>query len=65
VKTLRAAHYKSEVKKGVTYYCRSETQLGSGFEKQVCGTPDDFLRSIATSQQLVNQMQHSVQSGSH
>jgi hypothetical protein len=64
VKTLRSAHYRPEVRKGVTYYCRSETQLGTRFEHSVCGMPDDILRSIAESQQMVNQMQHAVQAGS-
>jgi hypothetical protein len=63
VKTLRSAHYRPEVQKGVTYYCRSEAQLGTRFEKPVCGLPDDILRSIAANQQLVNQMQHSAYTG--
>ena len=63
VKTLRAAHYKPSVRKGVTSYCRSETQLGSRFEVETCGTPEDILRSIAASQQLVNQMQHATYTG--
>jgi hypothetical protein len=57
-KTLRSAGYKSEVSKGVTYYCRHETQIGTRFETKVCGTPDDILRSIANSQEVVNQIQH-------
>jgi hypothetical protein len=57
-KTLRSAHYKAEVRNGVTSYCRYETQLGSRFETKTCGTPDDILRSITNSQELVNQMQH-------
>jgi hypothetical protein len=63
-KTLRIAHYKPAVKKGVTYYCRSEPQLGSRFEVQTCGTSEDILRSIAASQELVNSMQHATQLGS-
>jgi hypothetical protein len=58
-KTLKSAGYKSDVRKGVTYYCRYETHVGTRFETKVCGTPDDILRSIANSQELVNQMQHS------
>ena len=63
-KTLRIAHYKPEIRKGVTYYCRSEPQLGSRFEVQSCGSPEDILRSIAASQELVNSMQHGTQLGS-
>jgi len=58
-KTLKSAGYKADVRKGVTYYCRYETHVGSRFETKVCGTPDDILRSITSSQELVNQMQHS------
>lgn len=57
-KTLRSAGYKSQVRNGITYYCHNETPLGSRFEKSVCGTPDDILRTITNSQELVNQMQH-------
>jgi hypothetical protein len=59
-KTLRGAGYKSEVRNGVTSYCHSETQIGSRFDKQVCGSPDEILRRIAASQELVNQMQHTT-----
>jgi hypothetical protein len=59
-KTLKSAGYKADVRKGVTYYCRYETHVGSRFETKVCGTPDDILRSITNSQELVNQIQHSA-----
>jgi hypothetical protein len=59
-KTLRSAGYKTEVTKGVTRYCRFQTQIGSRFETKVCGTPDDILRTIANSQELVNSMQHTT-----
>jgi hypothetical protein len=57
-KTLKSAGYKTDVRKGVTYYCRYETHVGTRFETKVCGAPDDILRSITTNQELVNQMQH-------
>jgi hypothetical protein len=57
-KTLKSAGYKADVRKGVTHYCRYETHVGTRFETKVCGTPDDILRSITNSQELVNQMQH-------
>jgi hypothetical protein len=58
-KTLKSAGYKSDVSKGVTYYCRYETQIGTRFETKVCGKPDDILRSIATNQELVSHIQRS------
>jgi hypothetical protein len=58
-KTLRGAGYKADVaRNGTVLYCRSQAQIGSRFEQKVCGTPDDILRSIANSQEVVNQMQH-------
>jgi hypothetical protein len=59
-KTLRSAGYKTEVTRGATRYCRYQTQIGSRFETKVCGTPEDILRQIAASQELVNSMQHTT-----
>jgi hypothetical protein len=35
-KALRSQGYKTEVRDGQTYYCRSEAALGTHFEKKVC-----------------------------
>jgi hypothetical protein len=59
-KALRSAGYKADVRNGVTQYCRYQTPVGSRFETKVCGAPDDILRQIANSQELVNQMQHAT-----
>jgi hypothetical protein len=56
-KTLKSAGYKAEVRKGVTYYCRNQVNLGSRFETKTCGTPE---RSVVDSHELVNSMQHAV-----
>jgi hypothetical protein len=42
IKAMRAQGYKPETHAGVTYYCRSEPQLGSRFEKKTCGTAADI-----------------------
>jgi hypothetical protein len=34
--------------------------VGSRFETKECGAPDEILRQIAASQELVNQMQHAT-----
>jgi hypothetical protein len=59
-KTLRSAGYKADIRKGVTYYCRYETHVGSRFETRTCSAPEDILRSMVSSQELVNSMQHTV-----
>jgi hypothetical protein len=56
-KMFRSAGYKAEVRNGITYYCRGETQVGTRFETKVCSTADDIRRSTVSSQELVNSIQ--------
>jgi hypothetical protein len=59
-KMFRSQGYKTEVRNGITYYCRKEAQLGTRFEKKVCGTSDEILRSTQDSQELVSTIQRNA-----
>jgi len=59
-KIFRSAGYKTEVRNGITYYCRKEAQLGTRFETKVCGTADEIRRSTASSQELVSTIQRTA-----
>jgi hypothetical protein len=59
-KVFRSAAYKTEVRNGITYYCRKEAQLGTRFETKVCGTADEIRRSTASSQELVSTIQRTA-----
>jgi hypothetical protein len=41
-KNLRAQGYKPIKDNGTVRYCRNEQQLGSRFERPVCGTPEEL-----------------------
>jgi hypothetical protein len=52
IKRWRAKGYKPVVRDGKTFYCRSEQQLGSRFEHQVCSTPEQLAAATRASQDL-------------
>jgi len=56
-KRLRAMGYKPMNTNGTLRYCRSEQQLGSRFERQVCGTPEELDFAEQQGKETVRQIQ--------
>jgi hypothetical protein len=56
-KQLRAQGYKPRDVNGALRYCRSEQQLGSRFERQVCGTPEELAFAEQQGKDTVRQIQ--------
>jgi hypothetical protein len=56
-KALRAQGYKPRDVNGSLRYCRSEQQLGSRFERQVCGTPEELAFAEQQGKETVRQIQ--------
>jgi hypothetical protein len=56
-KRLRAMGYKPMNTNGTMRYCRSEQQLGSRFERQVCGTPEELDFAEQQGKETVRQIQ--------
>lgn len=56
-KRLRAAGYKPMNTNGTMRYCKSEQQLGSRFERQVCGTPEELDFAEQQGKETVRQIQ--------
>jgi hypothetical protein len=56
-KRLRAMGYKPMNTNGTMRYCRSEQQLGSRFERQVCGTPEELDFAEQQGKDTVRQIQ--------
>ena len=56
-KRLRAAGYKPRDTNGTLRYCRSEQALGSRFERQVCGTPEELDFAQQQGKDTVRQIQ--------
>ena len=56
-KALRHAGYKPENRDGKTLYCRREPQLGTHFDRKVCGTPEEIARSIQNSKDATADLQ--------
>jgi hypothetical protein len=56
-KRLRAQGYKPMNTNGTMRYCRSEQQLGSRFERQVCGTPEELDFAEQQGKETVRQIQ--------
>ncbi len=56
-KSLRAQGYKPRDVNGTLRYCRSEQQLGSRFERQVCGTPEELAFAEQQGKETVRQIQ--------
>jgi len=56
-KRLRAAGYKPRDTNGTLRYCRSEQALGSRFERQVCGTPEELDFAQQQGKETVRQIQ--------
>jgi hypothetical protein len=62
IKEMRSAGYKVQTRKGQTLFCKSEAQIGTRFESQVCGSYDEIKKTTQNSQDFTKQMQvqHSV-----
>ena len=56
-KRLRAMGYKPMNTNGTMRYCKSEQQLGSRFERQVCGTPEELDFAEQQGKETVRQIQ--------
>jgi hypothetical protein len=56
-KMLRAQGYKPREVSGTLRYCKSEQQLGSRFERQVCGTPEELAFAQQQGKDTVRQIQ--------
>ncbi len=56
-KQLRAQGYKPRDVNGTLRYCKSEQQLGSRFERQVCGTPEELAFAEQQGKETVRQIQ--------
>ena len=56
-KSLRAQGYKPREVNGTLRYCRGEQQLGSRFERQVCGTPEELAFAEQQGKETVRQIQ--------
>ncbi len=56
-KWLRAQGYKPRDVNGTLRYCKSEQQLGSRFERQVCGTPEELAFAEQQGKDTVRQIQ--------
>ena len=56
-KRLRAMGYKPTNTNGTMRYCKSEQQLGSRFERQVCGTPEELDFAEQQGKETVRQIQ--------
>jgi hypothetical protein len=63
-KKMRGRGYKPRVKNGVTVYCRNETELGSHFDHQVCGTPEDLERAALNAKEETERIQQASHAGS-
>jgi colicin import membrane protein len=56
-KSLRAQGYKPRDVNGTLRYCRGEQALGSRFERQVCGTPEELAFAEQQGKETVRQIQ--------
>ena len=56
-KRLRAMGYKPRDTNGTIRYCRGEQALGSRFERQVCGTPEELDFAEQQGKETVRQIQ--------
>jgi hypothetical protein len=56
-KRLRAMGYKPRDVNGTLRYCRGEQALGSRFERQVCGTPEELAFAEQQGKETVRQIQ--------
>lgn len=56
-KRWRSKGYRPVVRDGKTLYCRSETQLGSHFEHQVCATPEQLEATARAAQEYGRDIQ--------
>ena len=56
-KRLRAMGYKPMNTNGTMRYCKSEQTLGSRFERQVCGTPEELDFAEQQGKETVRQIQ--------
>lgn len=56
-KSLRAQGYKPRDVNGTLRYCKSEQQLGSRFERQVCGTAEELAFAEQQGKDTVRQIQ--------
>jgi hypothetical protein len=56
-KRLRAMGYKPMNTNGTMRYCKSEQQLGSRFERLVCGTPEELDFAEQQGKETVRQIQ--------
>jgi hypothetical protein len=56
-KRLRAQGYKPMNNNGTLRYCRGEQVIGSRFERQVCGTPEELDYAEKQGQETVRQIQ--------
>jgi hypothetical protein len=56
-KRLRSAGYKPEVRKGETYYCRSEVLVGTRFPTKTCGTAEQLDQITTNDKEAAQQLQ--------
>jgi hypothetical protein len=64
-KKMRGQGYKPRVQKnGTTLYCRNEPDLGSHFERQFCGTPEDLERAALSAKEATESIQQASRAGS-
>jgi hypothetical protein len=64
-KKMRGQGYKPKVNKnGITMYCRNEPEIGSHFERPVCGTPEDLERAALSSKEETERIQQASHAGS-
>jgi len=59
-KKMRGRGYKPVVRNGTTYFCRSETAIGSRFPTQICGTPEDLDRAALNGKETTEKIQQDV-----
>jgi len=59
LKRLKAAGYKPEVRGREIIFCRKEPELGSRFDKKVCGTADQLERNALEAKELAERTQRS------
>jgi hypothetical protein len=64
-KKLLSKGYHLEVHGGQKTFCRREAELGSHFERKVCGTPEQLGAIRQTSRDLLENSQRNIQPGGH
>jgi hypothetical protein len=57
-KRMRGRGYKPVTRKGATMWCRNETELGSHFTQQVCGTAEDIDSTEQAAKDATTDMQN-------